>query len=129
MVNKEISMLELTAFDPVCSIEHQLGTEETPVILVNPFTVERAHIDDVVKAWEADALWLKKQPGFISTQLHKAIEPSTMFFNYAVWESTAHFRAAFTHPDFQSTLAAYPNGTTAAPHLFKRVAVSNLCTV
>ena len=51
-----------------------------------------------------------------------------MFFNYAVWESTAHFRAAFSHPDFQSTLAAYPDGTTAAPHLFTRVAVSNLCT-
>lgn len=122
-------MLEIKAFDPACPIEHQLSTEETPVILINPFTVEKENIDEVVKAWEADAIWLKRQPGFIYTQLHKAIEPSTMFFNYAVWESTAHFRAAFSHPEFQSTLAAYPDGTTAAPHLFKRIAVSNLCTV
>ena len=121
-------MLEINAFDPDCSIDQQLGTEETPVILVNPFNVDKEDIDDVLKAWEADALWLKKQPGFISTQLHRAIEPSTMFFNYAVWESTAHFRTAFTNPDFQSTLAAYPDGTTASPHLFKRLAVSNLCT-
>lgn len=121
-------MLEIKAFDPDCSIQSQLGTEQTPVILMNPFHVAREDIDAVVKAWEADATWLKKQPGFISTQLHRAIEPSTMFFNYAVWESTAHFRAAFAHPDFQATLAAYPDGTVAAPHLFERVAVSNLCT-
>ena len=121
-------MLDIKPFDPAHPIETQLGTEESPVILVNPFSVDRKDIDAVVKAWEADATWLKKQPGFISTQLHRAVEPSTMFFNYAVWESTAHFRAAFSHPDFQSTLAAYPDGTTAAPHLFTRVAVSNLCT-
>ena len=121
-------MLKIKAFDPLCSIEQQLSTEKSPVILMNPFYVERENIDDVIQAWEADATWLKRQPGFISTQLHRAVEPSTMFFNYAVWESTAHFRAAFTHPDFQSTLTAYPDGTSAAPHLFERVGVSNLCT-
>lgn len=121
-------MLEVKAFDAECSIAEQFNTDESPVILVNPFTVDRDDMDEVVKAWEADATWLKKQPGFISTQLHRAVEPSTMFFNYAVWESTAHFRAAFTHQEFQSTLAAYPDSATAAPHLFKRIAVSNLCT-
>ena len=121
-------MLKIKSFDPDCSIADQLNSDVTPVVLVNPFTVERDQIDQVVKAWEADATWLKKQPGFISTQLHRGVEPSTMFFNYAVWESVAHFRAASTHPDFQSTLAAYPDGTSAAPHLFERVAVSNLCT-
>lgn len=120
-------MLKIVAFDEAAPIGQQMGTDVAPVILINPFTVKREDIDDVVKAWEADANWLKKQPGYISTQLHQALEPSTMFFNYAVWESTAHFRAAFSHPDFKSTLAAYPNGTTAAPHLFKRVAVTNLC--
>lgn len=121
-------MLEVKAFDPDCSIQNQFGTEKSPVILVNPFYVARENIDAVLKAWEADATWLKKQPGFISTQLHRAIEPSTMFFNYAVWESTAHFRAAFAHPDFQATLEFYPDGTVAAPHLFERIAVSNLCS-
>lgn len=121
-------MLNITSFDNECPIKKQLSTEASPVILVNSFTVARDQIDAVVQAWEADATWLKKQPGYISTQLHRAVEPSTMFFNYAVWESVAHFRAAFSHPDFQSTLAAYPDGTTAAPHLFERIAVSNLCT-
>jgi len=44
-----------------------------------------------------------------------------------VWESVAHFRAAFTHPDFIQALGAYPSSAVAQPHLFSRVAVPNLC--
>jgi len=50
-----------------------------------------------------------------------------VFLNYAVWESVAHFRAAFTHPDFQRALGAYPSSAVASPHLFSRVAIPNLC--
>jgi hypothetical protein len=39
-----------------------------------------------------------------------------------------HFRAAFTHPDFLNALGAYPSSTVAQPHLFTKIAVSNLCT-
>ena len=53
---------------------------------------------------EDDANWMKRQPGYISTQLHKAIGGSNLFLNYAVWESVAHFRAAFNHPDFKMAL-------------------------
>ena len=78
-------------------------------------------------AWEKDANWMKRQPGFLSTQLHRAIGGSHLFMNYAVWESVEHFRAAFTHPDFVGALAAYPSSAVAQPHLFARVAVPNLC--
>jgi 2-polyprenyl-3-methyl-5-hydroxy-6-metoxy-1,4-benzoquinol methylase len=47
---------------------------------------------------------MKQQPGYISTQLHRATGGSCMFMNYAVWESVAHFRAAFTHQDFMNAL-------------------------
>ena len=65
--------------------------------------------------------------GYISTQLHQGIAGSTVLLNYAVWESVAHFRAAFEHPDFKSALAAYPASTIASPHLFTRLSVPNLC--
>ena len=55
------------------------------------------------------------------------IAGSTVFLNYALWESVAHFRAAFTHPDFQSALEQYPSSAVASPHLFTRLAVPNLC--
>jgi hypothetical protein len=47
--------------------------------------------------------------------------------NYAVWESTAHFRAAFSQPEFKASLAAYPSSAIASPHLFQKVAVPGIC--
>jgi heme-degrading monooxygenase HmoA len=99
----------------------------TPVVLVNLFTADEADIPALMMAWEKDANWMKQQPGFLSTQLHRAIGGSHMLINYAVWESVEHFRAAFTHPDFVNALAAYPSSAVAQPHLFARVAVPNLC--
>lgn len=121
-------MLQLAPLDADCPIQEQLGAEAAPVVLVNLFRVKQGHEETVVRAWEQDANWMKRQPGYISTQLHRAIGGSSLFLNYAVWGSVAHFRAAFANPEFRSALAAYPDGTVASPHLFERVAVPNLCT-
>jgi hypothetical protein len=40
---------------------------------------------------------------------------------------SAHYRAAFTHPEFQAGLAAYPSSVVATPHLFQKVAVPGIC--
>jgi heme-degrading monooxygenase HmoA len=106
----------------------QLGSEVSPVVLINMFQVAEADVPALLRAWEDDANWMKRQPGYISTQLHRAIGASNLFLNYAVWESVAHFRAAFNHPDFNAALAKYPASVVASPHLFSRVAVPNLCT-
>ena len=121
-------MLQLRPLDPAMPITQQLGADVSPVVLVNLFQVAEADIPDLLKAWEDDANWMKRQPGYISTQLHRAIGGSNVFLNYAVWESVAHFRAAFSHPDFKTALSKYPSSVVASPHLFSRVAVPNLCT-
>ena len=105
----------------------QLQAQAEPVVLVNLFTVAETDIPALMSAWEKDALWMKQQPGFLSTQLHRAIGGSHMFMNYAVWESVASFRAAITHPDIVSALAAYPSSAVAQPHHFAKVAVPKLC--
>lgn len=120
-------MLNLRPLDPACPIDQQLQSRADPVVLVNLFTVAETDIPALMTAWEQDANWMKQQPGFLSTQLHRAIGGSRMFMNCAVWESVDSFRAAFTHPDFVSALAAYPSSAVAQPHLFARVAVPNLC--
>lgn len=121
-------MLSLHPLDQAVSIEHQLHSSANPVVLLNLFTVAEADIPTLMAAWEQDANWMKCQPGFISTQLHRAIGGSSMFMNYAVWETVEHFRAAFTHPEFIRALGAYPSSAIATPHLFSKVAVPNLCT-
>ena len=119
--------MQLKPLDTQVPIFQQLSAEVSPVVLVNIFQVDEADKDALLKAWENDANWMKQQPGYISTQLHQAIGGSNVFFNYAVWESVAHFRAAFEHPDFKSALQQYPASAVASPHLFQRLSVPNLC--
>ena len=120
-------MLQLKPLDDQVPIFQQLKADVSPVVLVNLFTVSVSDIPALLKAWEEDANWMKRQPGYISTQLHRGIAGSTVFMNYAVWESVAHFRAAFSHPDFKKALEHYPSSAIASPHLFTRVAVPDLC--
>lgn len=120
-------MLQLKPLDPNVPIFQQVGADVAPVVLVNIFKVAEADVPALLDAWEADANWMKRQPGYISTQLHRGIAGSTVFMNYAVWESTSHFRAAFDHPDFKQALARYPSSAVAQPHLFTRLTVPNLC--
>jgi len=120
-------MLQLKPLDEQVQIFQQLNAAVSPVVLVNVFTVSESDIPALLKAWEEDANWMKRQPGYISTQLHRGIAGSTVFLNYAVWESAAHFRAAFSHPDFKTALEHYPSSAVASPHLFTRLAVPNLC--
>jgi heme-degrading monooxygenase HmoA len=121
-------MLTLRPLDEQVPIQQQLGATASPAVLINIFTVALQDVDGLLAAWEHDANWMKKQPGYISTQLHRGIGGSCTFLNYAVWESVEHFRAAFTNPEFRNTLAAYPSSVVAMPHLFSKLAVPNLCT-
>jgi heme-degrading monooxygenase HmoA len=117
----------LRPLDPAFPIERQLALDASPVILVNVFTLDKADEKAFLQAWQDDALFMKQQPGFISTQLHRAIGESPTYLNYAVWETTAHFRAAFTNPAFRGKLSVYPASAVASPHLFQKVAVPGIC--
>ena len=113
--------------DKNVTISEQLKEGGGPVILVNVFTVDPKEADHLLAAWADDAAYMKRQPGFISTQLHRGIAGSGAFLNYAVWESVEHFRRAFENPEFQSKLGHYPASATASPHLFRKAAVAGIC--
>jgi heme-degrading monooxygenase HmoA len=120
-------MSTLRPLDPAFPIDRQIALDAAPVVLVNVFTLDAADEPAFLETWRDDADFMKRQPGFISTQLHRAIGESPTYFNYAVWESTAAFRAAFTHPQFREKIAAYPASAVASPHLFQKVAVPGVC--
>ncbi|WP_246789812.1 antibiotic biosynthesis monooxygenase [Bradyrhizobium sp. CCBAU 51765] len=117
----------LRPLDPSFPIDRQIAIDANSVVLVNLFTLDKADEAAFLKTWQDDAAFMKRQPGFISTQLHRALGDSSTYLNYAVWESTAHFRAAFTHPDFLAKIASYPASAIASPHLFQKVAVPGIC--
>ena len=120
-------MPSMRPLDPAFPIERQIAIEASSVVLVNVFTLEKADEQIFLQAWQDDAQFMKRQPGFISAQLHRAIGESPAYFNYAVWESTADFRSAFMHPEFRTKMSAYPSSAVASPHLFQKVAVSGVC--
>ena len=76
----------LRPLDPSFPIERQIAIDASPVVLVNLFTLDKADEETFLKAWQDDAVFMKRQPGFISTQLHRAIGESPTYLNYAVWE-------------------------------------------
>jgi quinol monooxygenase YgiN len=106
----------------------QMDANVAPVILINKFNVKPEEVDQFLKVWAADAAIMKRQPGFISAQLHRGIAGSCVFIKYAVWESTEHYKRAFSNPEFQSSLEKYPGSAVASPHLFKKVTIPGICS-
>jgi heme-degrading monooxygenase HmoA len=120
-------MPKFIEMDRSVTLADQLKDKDGAVVLVNTFVVPPEDAGRLLAAWAADAAIMKRQPGFISTQLHRGIAGSGAFLNYAVWESVAHFRAAFMNPEFRAQLGEYPDSATASPHLFRTVAVPGIC--
>ena len=104
----------MVEMDENVTLAAQLGEEtRRSVILINKFNVKPEDADNLLKAWAADAAYLKQKPGFISTQLHRGISGSCVFVDYAVWESVEYFNQATSDPAFRSALARYPESTAA----------------
>ncbi len=96
------------------------------VILINKFNVKPDKVEQFLKDWAEDASRFKQQPGFISTQLHKGIGKSSVFINYAVWESIEQYKEAINKLVFssetQSGLLKYDDDSLViSPHLFKKL--------
>lgn len=101
--------------DPAFPIDRQIAIDASAIVLINLFTLDKADEQAFLDAWQADAAFMKRQPGFISTQMHRAVGESPAYLNYAVWESTADFRAAFSHPEFRGG-SSRPIRPRRSPH-------------
>ena len=121
-------MLKHIELDPTRSLAEQFAdTSKQPTILINVFDVDPKDHDAFKLAWAEDSAFFKRQPGYISAQLHQGIQGSSMFLNYAVFENTAAFAATTKQPEFGPLRGVYPNSATAHPHLFRRVAIPLIC--
>jgi heme-degrading monooxygenase HmoA len=105
----------------------QLQEDGGPVVLINQFNVAPEDAERFLEVWAEDASFMKQQPGFISTQLHRGTAGSSTFMNVAVWESARALGEAFGSPEFQGHVTRYPDSAVAAPHVFEKVAVPGIC--
>ena len=121
-------MAKITELDQQVPVRDQIGAADPgPVVVINTFAVPDAETDRFLDAWAANAAFFKAQPGFISTQLYRGLAGSHAFVSEALWESLEKFRKAFANPDGQKTLALFPDAVTVTPHLFRRIAVPDIC--
>jgi quinol monooxygenase YgiN len=121
-------MAKFVEMDDRVTLSTQMEQIVGPVILINKIGVNPNNIDQFLKAWKKDATIMKQQPGFISAQLYRGIAGSCTFINYAVWETSEHYKKAFDRPTNPSlsTLMDYP-ADTVSPRLFRKVAVPGIC--
>jgi heme-degrading monooxygenase HmoA len=85
------------------------------VILINPFEVAPGREDECLEMWERAAAFMRQQPGFRSTRLHRSILPGARFhfINVAEWDSVETFRQAIGSEQFQRITAG---SQVAFPH-------------
>ncbi len=120
--------IQLIETDEHVTYAEQLSSDDGPITLINTFHVAEEDVPALLDAWREDAHWMKQQPGYISTQLHRGIAGSTTFVNVAVWESARALGDAFRSPEFQRRIGHYPATATTSPHVFRKVAVAGVCT-
>jgi|WetSurMetagenome_2_1015567.scaffolds.fasta_scaffold02998_8 heme oxygenase (mycobilin-producing) len=91
------------------------------VILINSFEVPQAKEDECPAFWERAAEYMRRQPGFVSTKLHRAVISGAgfHFVNVAEWESPEHFQKAVEKEEFNDLVAPYMNVFPHYPGLYE----------
>ena len=92
------------------------------VVLINVFEVQPGTEEEAVRYWEAARDFLSRQPGYVSTRLHRALRPDARFqlVNVAEWASAEAFQAATARMQ-RELAAAPPPGLRSTPGLYRVV--------
>jgi len=79
------------------------------VVLINAFEVPAGEDDAFLAGWLGAREFLRTQPGYLSTRLHRSLTPTADFryVNVAQWESADAFRAATSRPEFREQPVPY----------------------
>jgi heme-degrading monooxygenase HmoA len=86
------------------------------VILINAFEVpEGTDDEEFLRGWERAADYMRQQPGFESSRLHRALGPDARFrfVNVAEWSSPQEFQAAVTSEQFREIAKGAGPGSPA----------------
>ena len=71
-------------------------------VLINVFEVPEGRDEEFLAGWEEGKRFMERQPGYVSTALHRSLNPQARFryINVAVWESAEDSNAALHSPEF-----------------------------
>jgi heme-degrading monooxygenase HmoA len=91
------------------------------VVLINAFEVPSDSDDAFSAAWEQTRVFLRGQPGYLATRLHRSLSSETdfRFINIGRYQSPQAFQAAIGQPGFRQAAAAIQH--RAHPSLYQVV--------
>ena len=107
---------------------YQVVAEDPPptgypdgVVLINAFEVPPEGDDAFLAAWEQTRVFLRGQPGYLATRLHRSLSPEAdfRFVNIGRYQSPQEFQAAVGQPGFREAAAAIQH--RAHPFLYQVV--------
>ena len=81
------------------------------VVLINPFEVpEGVEDEQFLEGWQLAADYMRRQPGFVGSRLHRALAPDARFrfINVAEWASPQDFQAAVGSEEFRELAREAP---------------------
>ena len=107
---------------------YQVVAEDPPpsedpggVVLINAFEVPRDADDAFLASWEASRQFIRAQPGYLATRLHRSLSPGAdfRFVNIGRYANPQAFQAAISRPEFREAAAAIQH--RAHPGLYEVV--------
>lgn len=90
------------------SVQHQPTEAETPVTLINAYSVPMTQGDLFLERWRANAGFMTGAPGMIRVRMYRATSERAeiTFVNVAEWRSQAAFDAARQNAEWQAGVRA-----------------------
>ena len=91
------------------------------VIVINPFEVPKGKEEQSLTMWDKFAGYFRRQPGYVSAKLHRAINPDARFHlvTVAEWVSADHFLAALKNPELLAIAKEYKEDFPNYPGLYE----------
>jgi heme-degrading monooxygenase HmoA len=87
-------------------VEHQPAEVDTPVTLINAFSVPMAQGERFLERWRANAQFMADTPGLIRARMFRAVsdQAEITFCNVADWASGTAFDAARRNPEWRASI-------------------------
>ncbi len=81
------------------------------VTIINPIEVPAGREAEALAIWDRYAAYFSKQAGYVSTRLHRSLDPNAKFrfVNIAEWTSMPAFMAALNSEEIKTVGDGFPN--------------------
>lgn len=89
--------------------------------MINPFEVPKGKEEQALAMWDKFAEYFCRQPGYVSSKLHRAINLDARFHlvTVAEWASGDHFMTALKNPELQKIVGAATDHSPNYPGLYE----------